>query len=171
MGNPHLCQELSTPIGNLTLVSTRVGLRAVLWPDDTDRVALPHQLIASTTDPILAKAATQLEQYFAKERTDFDVPLDLQGTDFQQEAWKALARIPYGETWTYKQQAELLGRPKAVRAIGAANGKNPVSIVLPCHRVIGTNGSLTGFAGGLDTKKQLLLFEGALSNENGNLGF
>ena len=90
-------------------------------------------MTASTTDPILCEAATQLGQYFAKERTDFDLPLDLQGTDFQQEAWKALARIPYGETWTYKQQAELLGRPKAVRAVRAANGKNPVSIVLPCH--------------------------------------
>ena len=123
-------------------------------------------MTASTTAPILCEAATQLGQYFAKERTDFDLPLDLQGTDFQQEAWKALARIPYGETWTYKQQAELLGRPKAVRAVGAANGKNPVSIVLPCHRVIGSNGTLTGFAGGLDTKKQLLLFEGALSKEH-----
>ena len=154
MSNTHLCQELPTQIGNLTLVSTEVGLRAVLWPKDKDRVALPDQMTASTTDPILCEAATQLGQYFAKERTDF-----------QQEAWKALARIPYGETWTYKQQAELLGRPKAVRAVGAANGKNPVSIVLPCHRVIGSNGTLTGFAGGLDTKKQLLLFEGALSKE------
>ncbi|MDP6863396.1 MAG: methylated-DNA--[protein]-cysteine S-methyltransferase, partial [Acidimicrobiales bacterium] len=87
------------------------------------------------------------------------------GTDFQQAAWQALAKIPYGETWTYKQQAEHLGRPRAVRAIGAANGKNPISIVLPCHRVIGTNGSLTGFAGGLEAKKYLLLFEGAISSE------
>ena len=166
MSNTHLCQELPTQIGNLTLVSTEVGLRAVLWPKDKDRVTLPDQMTASTTDPILCEAATQLGQYFAKERTDFNLPLDLQGTDFQQEAWKALARIPYGETWTYKQQAELLGRPKAVRAVGAANGKNPVSIVLPCHRVIGSNGTLTGFAGGLDTKKQLLLFEGALSKEH-----
>ena len=166
MSNPHLCQEVSTPIGNLTLVSTEVGLRAVLWPNDRDRITLPRQMTASNSDPILCETATQLGQYFAKERTEFDLPLDLQGTVFQQQAWNALARIPYGETWTYKQQAELLGRPKAVRAIGAANGKNPVSIVLPCHRVIGVNGSLTGFAGGLDTKKQLLRFEGALSNRN-----
>ena len=165
MSPPHLFQKLSTPIGNLTLVATQVGLRAVLWPDDDSRVSLPTELTASPTDPVLTKTAFQLQQYFAKERTAFDIPLDLRGTDFQQAAWQALAKIPYGETWTYKQQAEHLGRPRAVRAIGAANGKNPISIVLPCHRVIGTNGSLTGFAGGLETKKYLLLFEGAISSE------
>ena len=165
MSPPHLFQKLSTPIGNLTLVATQVGLRAVLWPDDDSRVSLPTELTASPTDPVLTKTAFQLQQYFAKERTAFDIPLDLRGTDFQQAAWQVLAKIPYGETWTYKQQAEHLGRPRAVRAIGAANGKNPISIVLPCHRVIGTNGSLTGFAGGLETKKYLLLFEGAISSE------
>ncbi|MDP7066971.1 MAG: methylated-DNA--[protein]-cysteine S-methyltransferase [Acidimicrobiales bacterium] len=162
MSPPHLFQTLSTPTGDLTLVATGTGLRAVLWPDDEGRVSLPLELTASTSDPVLNETALQLQQYFAKERTVFDLPLDLQGTDFQRAAWQALATIPYGATWTYKQQAQHLGRPKAVRAIGAANGKNPVSIVLPCHRVIGTNGSLTGFAGGLEAKKYLLLLEGAI---------
>ena len=167
MSEPHLFQKLSTPIGNLTLVATQAGLRAVLWPDDDIRISLPTDLTPSPTDPVLTKTALQLQQYFAKERTAFDVPLDLQGTDFQQAPWQALARIPYGNTWTYKQQAEHLGRPRAVRAIGAANGKNPVSIVLPCHRVIGMNGALTGFAGGLEAKKYLLLLEGAIPTEQG----
>ena len=167
MSEPHLFQKLSTPLGNLTLVATQAGLRAVLWPDDDIRISLPTDLTPSPTDPVLTKTALQLQQYFAKERTAFDVPLDLQGTDFQQAAWQALARIPYGNTWTYKQQAEHLGRPRAVRAIGAANGKNPVSVVLPCHRVIGMNGALTGFAGGLEAKKYLLLLEGAIPTEQG----
>ena len=167
MSEPHLFQKLSTPIGNLTLVATQAGLRAVLWPDDDIRISLPTDLTPSPTDPVLTKTALQLQQYFAKELTAFDVPLDLQGSDFQQAAWQALARIPYGNTWTYKQQAEHLGRPRAVRAIGAANGKNPVSIVLPCHRVIGMNGALTGFAGGLEAKKYLLLLEGAIPTEQG----
>ena len=162
MNSPLLFHKVSTPIGDLTLVATKVGLRAVLWPDDEGRISFPLELTASTTDPVLTETALQLQQYFAKERTVFDLPLDLQGTDFQRAAWHALATIPYGTTWTYKQQAQHLGRPKATRAIGAANGKNPVSIVLPCHRVIGTNGSLTGFSGGLDTKRHLLLFEGAI---------
>ncbi len=163
MTGSHLFQKLSTPIGEVTLVATHVGLRAVLWPDDDRRISLPSELKASTADPVLTETTLQLQQYFAKERTVFDLPLDLQGTDFQQAAWRALAQIPYGTTWSYGQQAKHLGRPRAVRAIGAANGKNPISIVLPCHRVIGANGSLTGFAGGLEAKKYLLLLEGAIS--------
>ena len=164
MSELHLFQKLRTPIGDLTLIANEIGLRAVLWPDDKDRISLPTQLIASETDVVLTEAAFQIEQYFAGERTAFDVPLDLHGTDFQRAAWMSLANIPYGDTWTYKQQSEHLGRPKAMRAVGAANGKNPVSIVLPCHRVIGANGSLTGFAGGLEAKKHLLLLEGAIPN-------
>lgn len=167
MSEPHLFQKLRTAIGHLTLVATEIGLRAVLWPDDNDRISLPAKLTKSDGDPVLTKTAMQIEQYFAGERTNFDLPLDLRGTDFQKAAWISLASIPYGETWTYKQQAERLGRPKAMRAVGAANGKNPVSIVLPCHRVIGADGALTGFAGGLGTKKHLLLLEGALPNPGG----
>ena len=107
MTNPHLCQEVSTPIGNLTLVSTEVGLRAVLWPNDGDRITLPRQMTASNSDPILCETATQLGQYFAKERTEFDLPLDLQGTDFQQQAWNALARIPYCLLYTSPSPRDL----------------------------------------------------------------
>ncbi len=164
MNGVHLFQTLPTPIGDLTLVANEIGLRAVLWPDDEGRISLPTELAASATDDVLTTTAFQIEQYFARERTDFDLPLDLHGTDFQRAAWSALADIRYGDTWTYRQQAEHLGRPKAMRAVGAANGKNPISIVLPCHRVIGANGSLTGFAGGLEAKKHLLLLEGAISN-------
>ena len=163
---PHLFQKLSTPIGELTLVASQRGLRAVLWPTDEGRVPLPERLMPSTADPVLSSAARQLEQYFSRERTSFDLPLDLHGTEFQQSVWRSLQEIPYGQTWTYKKQAIQINRPKAVRAIGSANGKNPVSIVLPCHRVIGTNGSLTGFAGGLETKKQLLLLEEAIQTDD-----
>ena len=98
-------------------------------------------------------------EYFARVRTAFDLPLDLEGTPFQLEAWRALAEIPYGETRTYAEQASRIGRPAATRAVGAANGRNPLSLVLPCHRVVGSTGSLTGFAGGLEAKASLLAFE------------
>jgi len=111
------------------------------------------------TEPVLEAAAEQLREYFAGERTSFDLPLALDGTPFQQEAWRALADIPYGETVSYGEQARRLGRPDAVRAVGAANGANPIAIVLPCHRVIGADGSLTGFGGGLETKRRLLDLE------------
>jgi methylated-DNA-[protein]-cysteine S-methyltransferase len=111
---------------------------------------------------VLAAAARQLEEYFAGERTAFELPLDLEGTRFQRAAWLALAEIPYGETVSYGEQARRLGRPHAVRAVGAANGRNPVPIVLPCHRVVGSDGSLTGFGGGLDVKRALLDHEAGL---------
>ena len=108
---------------------------------------------------MLAAAAAQLREYFAGSRRAFDLPLDLDGTDFQRRAWTALAAIPYGETRSYREQARRLGVPRAARAIGAANGANPVPIVLPCHRLVGADGSLTGFGGGLDVKRWLLDFE------------
>jgi methylated-DNA-[protein]-cysteine S-methyltransferase len=104
----------------------------------------------------------QLQEYFAGERSHFDLLLNGAGTDFQQSVWSALARIPFGEVRSYGDIAREIGRPKAVRAVGAANGRNPLPIIVPCHRVIGSNGSLTGFAGGLDIKKKLLALEGAL---------
>jgi len=159
---PHLFTTLHSPLGELTLVATEIGLRAVLWPQDQGRVALPESMVVSHSEPVLSLAGTQIGEYFAGERETFDLPLDLHGTDFQKATWKALAEIPYGATWTYGQQAEHIGRPNAVRAVGAANGRNPVSIVLPCHRVIGADGSLTGFAGGLEAKQHLLVLEGAL---------
>jgi methylated-DNA-[protein]-cysteine S-methyltransferase len=151
-----------SPVGVLTLVAGERGLRAVIWPHGRlDRVGLAGKTLTPGEAPVLDLTAGQLAEYFAGARTTFDVPLDLHGTPFQLAAWRALAEIPYGETRTYAEQADRIGRPTAVRAIGAANGRNPVSIVLPCHRVIGSDGSLTGFGGGLDVKASLLELEGA----------
>jgi len=152
----------ASPLGPLTLVASEAGLRAVLWNgDDPARAGLARPLPDRETgaSPVLAETARQLDAYFAGSLTSFDLPLDLHGTPFQQQAWLALADIPYGETTTYAEQAARLGRPSAFRAVGAANGRNPLSIVLPCHRVIGSDGSLTGFAGGLDAKRWLLAHE------------
>lgn len=146
---------IDTPVGPLTAVATDAGLRAVLWPGD-ERIDFYPPPVEDPGHPVLAEVATQLQQYFAGERVDFDVPLDLRGTDFQVSVWRALAEIPFGQTSTYGDQAARIGRPAAARAVGAANGRNPVSIVLPCHRIVGKDGSLTGFAGGLDTKQFLL---------------
>lgn len=149
-----------SPIGPLTLVASDTGLQAVLWPEDPEgRVRFASTPTEASQHPVLARTAEQLAEYFAAARTSFDIPLDLRGTDFQISAWEALAEIPYGETASYGDQAQRMGKPKAARAVGAANGKNPVSIVLPCHRVVGANGALTGFAGGLDAKRFLLNHE------------
>jgi methylated-DNA-[protein]-cysteine S-methyltransferase len=149
-----------SPVGTLVLVASEAGLRAVLWEHETnDRVRVG----ASQEDrahPILIQAMHELDEYFAHTRTHFTVPLDPRGTDFQRHVWNALKAIPYGETRSYAQQAQMIGNPKAVRAVGGANGKNPISIIVPCHRVIGANGSLTGFGGGLPAKQFLLALEG-----------
>lgn len=152
-----------SPVGRLTLIASEIGLRAVLW--DGDAPARPRLATLPRVAPVLEEACRQLDDYFAGRRTSFDLPLDLQGTPFQQDAWRALAEIPFGETRTYAQQAGRLGRPSASRAVGAANGRNPLSIVLPCHRVVGSDGSLTGFAGGLETKRWLLEHEQAVVRE------
>lgn len=162
MGDPHFFTTMPSPVGELTLVATIHGLRAVLWPDDEDRVKLPDAMHEDPTCDVLVDAKRQIGEYFAGQRTSFDLPLDLRGTEFQRAAWMALADIPFGTTASYGEQAARIGRPTAVRAVGAANGRNPVSIVLPCHRVVGSNGSLTGFAGGLNSKRLLLQHEGAL---------
>lgn len=150
-----------SPLGPLQLVASGDGLVAVLWPEEREgrvRIAEPPQ--ENQNNHILAETHTQLTEYFGGSRTTFDLPLDLRGTEFQVATWKSLASIPFGETATYGEQAARIGRPTAVRAIGAANGRNPVSIVLPCHRVVGSDGSLTGFAGGLEAKWFLLELEG-----------
>jgi methylated-DNA-[protein]-cysteine S-methyltransferase len=149
----------SSPVGELTLVTSDQGLTAILWEnDDPKRVRLP--LLSESLDhPLLLEAERQLNEYFAGKRTEFSLPLDFTGTGFQRKAWHALTTIPFGETRSYRQIAEQIGHPDAVRAVGAANGKNPISIVAPCHRVIGTNGKLTGFAGGLGAKAFLLKLE------------
>lgn len=159
---PLWLTTMGSPVGELRIVVSDRGLRAVLWEDDDDRVALGDpepQHIEPGDHPVARAAVGQLGEYFEGTRTTFDLPLDLVGSEFQILAWLALGRIPYGETRSYSQQAAAIGRPTAARAVGAANGRNPVSIVLPCHRVVGANGSLTGFAGGLDAKRYLLAHE------------
>jgi methylated-DNA-[protein]-cysteine S-methyltransferase len=160
--DPHHHLILDSPVGELTLIASATGLRAVLWPhDDTSRVKVPHSE-PSDDHQILNQAAEELDRYFNGGHRQFAIALDLRGTEFQQAVWLSLANIPYGQTVSYAEQAKRLGRPRAVRAVGSANARNPISIVLPCHRVVGSDGSLTGFAGGLDTKRQLLQLEGAL---------
>lgn len=146
---------LDTPIGPLGLVASDDALEAVLFDG--------RRIRPEGRSPALDEAARQLEAYFAGELVDFDLPLDLHGTDFQRRCWLALATIPYGQTVSYGEQARRLGLgPESARAVGAANGQNPLPIVLPCHRVIGADGSLTGFGGGLHVKRRLLEHEGAL---------
>ena len=152
---------IDSPVGELTLYASDAGLRAVLWPgpDDT-RVHLGDgDLVDDADHPVLRAATEQLAEYFAGDRSDFDLPLDPVGTPFQQKSWDVLRTIPYGTTITYGEQAKRLGSPSAVRAVGAANGRNPISIVVPCHRVVGSDGSLTGSGGGLDAKAWLLEHE------------
>lgn len=148
-----------SPVGRLTLVASDRGARAVLWPEDRpDRVRFAEPPVEAD-HPVLAEMARQLDEYFAGERREFDLPLDAEGTEFQRLAWDALRRIPYGATSTYAEQARAIGRPTAVRAVGSANGRNPLSIIVPCHRVVAADGGMGGFAGGLDTKRALLDLE------------
>jgi methylated-DNA-[protein]-cysteine S-methyltransferase len=147
-------QYLATPLGTLRLVSNGEALERIefsqMHGDDGQQ----------RTDPALEQAALQLEEYFAGRRTSFSVPLAAQGTDFQHQVWSALQAIPFGELRSYRDIADSIGNHKAVRAVGAANGRNPIPIIVPCHRVIGSDGTLTGFAGGLPAKRQLLALEG-----------
>jgi methylated-DNA-[protein]-cysteine S-methyltransferase len=152
-------KTMPSPIGELTLVATDRGLAAVLWEnDDLARVRVK----LSSEDhhhPVLRETERQLTEYFAGKRRSFSMPLDFQGTAFQNKVWAALLTIPFGETRSYADTARQIGQPKAVRAVGAANGRNPISIIAPCHRVIGASGKLTGFAGGLTAKAYLLRLE------------
>lgn len=145
------------PFGVLTVVGSDLGIRYVMFDNDAHPKPLERLHISdSEIHDSVNDAITQLDEYFNGARRDFELPLDLQGTEFQVAAWTALAAIPYGRTASYGQQAASIGRPKAVRAIGGANGRNPVAIVLPCHRIVGADGSLTGFGGGIEVKKWLL---------------
>jgi len=152
---------LDSPIGPLTLAADDSGLRVVEFPENRYLAKRDSSWVAAD-HPILALTRTQLVEYFAGRRQRFELPLAPRGTPFQLEVWQALAEIPHGKTWSYGQLANHLGRPQARRAVGAANGRNPLPIVLPCHRVIGASGALTGFGGGLPTKQFLLELEGAL---------
>ena len=147
--------HVRSPVGQLKLVAGDAGLVAILWEDDApDRVRLGTMI--GRDHSVLAETERQLGDYFAGRRRSFTVPLDFRGTSFQKMVWQALLTIPFGETRTYGEIARQIGRPSASRAVGAANGRNPISIVAPCHRVLGSNGALTGFAGGLAAKRHLL---------------
>lgn len=160
-------KQLDSPIGRLRLIATDQGLSHLLFDQQAgDDMGSDGDPAEADNHPVLAAATAQLEEYFAGRRQEFDIPLDLTGTEFQRAAWSALASVPFGETRSYRQQAEAIGRPKAVRAIGAANGKNPVPIVLPCHRIVGSDGSLTGYGGGLPIKEFLLSHEQALTHQH-----
>jgi methylated-DNA-[protein]-cysteine S-methyltransferase len=151
---------VTSPIGRLKLVASDDGLVAILWETDDPRRVRLSEIVERSEHPILVRTEKELTEYFAGKRDAFSVPLDMRGTQFQKQVWKALLGIPFGETRTYGQLANQLGNPKATRAVGAANGRNPLAILVPCHRVIGFSGKLTGFAGGLDAKAQLLRLEG-----------
>jgi methylated-DNA-[protein]-cysteine S-methyltransferase len=144
--------SIETPIGPLWLAADGEGLTSVAFEGAAG---------ARSDDPLLREAEAQLRAYFAGELTRFDLPLSLHGTEFQRRVWEAVAQVPYGRTTTYSAVAAAAGRPSACRAAGAANGRNPLAIVIPCHRVIGTSGSLTGYGGGLERKRALLDLESA----------
>ncbi|WP_413530330.1 methylated-DNA--[protein]-cysteine S-methyltransferase [Rahnella inusitata] len=153
-------KRIDSPVGLLTLAAKGDNLTAILWECEIDGRVKLGEMLEDPTFPILLKTEQQLNEYFAGKRTRFELDLDFNGTDFQKEVWAALLEIPFSETRSYSDIARRIGRPKAVRAVGAANGRNPISIVAPCHRVIGTSGKLTGFAGGLANKELLLRLEG-----------
>jgi methylated-DNA-[protein]-cysteine S-methyltransferase len=157
----YFYKMVDSPVGRLKLVATDEGLAAILWENDRPgRVPLDSGA-QDNGHPVLVEAERQLTEYFAGQRKAFALTLDPSGTAFQRKVWNALLTIPFGETRSYGQIAAQIGNPGAVRAVGAANRRNPISIIAPCHRVIGASGKLTGFAGGLDAKAQLLALEGA----------
>jgi methylated-DNA-[protein]-cysteine S-methyltransferase len=159
---------MQSPIGLLSIVANDRAVVAIRWDTESDgrdpgahnpvdrKLCDDLTEVATGEHEVLDRAIAQLTEYFDGTRSDFDLPLDPDGTDFQRQAWAALRRIPYGETISYGEQATMLGDKNKSRAVGAANGKNPIPIVVPCHRVVGGNGHLTGFAGGIETKAWLL---------------
>lgn len=153
---------MDSPIGQLTLTAEGDALTGVHMHEQRHLPAMPPSI--EHDDAALAPFVAQLEAYFAGDLTDFDLPIELHGTAFQRQVWAALQEIPYGETISYGELASRVGNPKASRAVGLANGRNPVAIVIPCHRVIGADGSLTGYGGGLERKVWLLDHEGSRSS-------
>lgn len=148
---------LASPVGPLVLVASDRALRAVLWPDErAGRVPLPATIAEDPDHQVLAATADQLTDWFANRRDGFDLPLDPAGTPFQRSVWDVLRTIAHGHTATYAEVAEAIGDRGKARAVGAAVGRNPISIVIPCHRVVGSGGALTGFAGGVTVKRHLL---------------
>jgi methylated-DNA-[protein]-cysteine S-methyltransferase len=160
----YIRRRIHSPVGLLRLFANEASLCAVLWRDDPGLHLPAGAQLVDDNNAVLEATETQLDEYFARRRKEFDLPLNFHGTEFQRNAWAALLTIPYGETRTYAQMAVQLGQPSATRAVGAANGRNPISIIAPCHRVIGSNGTLTGFGGGLPNKAKLLALESAQSD-------
>ena len=162
---------ITSPVGALTVVANDEAIVAIRWdtesddrhPDARNPVDRTLDIVSPCDDPaehaVLAAAIDQLGEYFAGTRTEFDLPLEPAGTEFQRQAWHQLSQIPFGETITYGEQAQRRGDRNKMRAVGAATGKNPIPIVVPCHRVVGADGRLTGFAGGIDNKAWLLAHE------------
>ena len=164
-------RTMATPVGELVLTASETGLTGVYFPTSRSH-PLPRSARGGLsgsggTNDLLNRVAAQLGQYFAGTRTTFDLPLEPTGTDFQLSVWDLLRKIPYGVTTSYGELARRLGDPRATRAVGAANGANPIPIIVPCHRVVGSKGELTGFGGGLDRKRWLLEHEGALMRLGG----
>ena len=163
---PLFYKEVESPVGKLKLVASSSALVAVLWEQERpNRVKLAAMKL-DAQHPILIETERQLGEYFSGTRTEFDLALEPNGSEFQKKVWRALREIPFGQTRSYLYRAKIVGSAKAARAVGAANGKNPLSIVVPCHRVVGANGSLTGFAGGLDVKARLLALEATAASPN-----
>ena len=154
-------KTMKSPVGDLKLVASEKGLAAILWPNDDPKRVRLAPLTEDQRHPVLKETERQLGEYFNGARKKFDLPLDFAGTAFQKSVWKALLKIPYGQTRSYGELAKQLGNAKAMRAVGAANGRNPISIVAPCHRVSGASAKLTGFPGGLQAKAFLLQLERA----------
>lgn len=162
----YVYKTMASPVGQLTLVGRGERLAAILWENDKPTRVRLGEMAEDAHSAVLLETERQLNEYFAGSRKSFEVELDFTGTDFQKRVWAALLTIPFGETRSYSEIAVQLGDIKAVRAVGAANGKNPISIIAPCHRVIGASGELTGFAGGLKAKEILLTLEGAHALHN-----
>jgi methylated-DNA-[protein]-cysteine S-methyltransferase len=152
-------KTMLSPVGRLKLIASDRGLAAILWENDDPKRVRLGPLVENKKHPLLLEAERQLNDYFAGRRKKFSLQFDAVGTAFQKDVWRALSTIPFGETRSYGEIAKQIGRPQAARAVGAANGRNPISIIVPCHRVIGSNGKLTGFAGGLESKAFLLKAE------------
>ncbi|MGL5742248.1 MAG: methylated-DNA--[protein]-cysteine S-methyltransferase [Legionella sp.] len=148
-----------TPVGLLKLIASDKWLSAILWQHDDPKLVRLEPQVLDESNSILKETERQLSEFFAGERTVFELPLDFKGTVFQKAVWAELLKVPFGQLKTYSDIAKAIGNPKAVRAVGAANGKNPISIICPCHRIVGADGSLTGFAGGLEIKATLLQLE------------
>ncbi len=158
--------SIQSPVGRLTLLASSKGLCAVLWEKEKlNRVNIPLGR-KNSNNPFIKMASEQLSEYFAGSRMKFSVPLDVVGTDFQKNVWKNLQKVPYAKTVSYKDIAISMKKPTASRAVGMANGKNPLSIIVPCHRVVASSGELTGYAGGLKNKKILLDLESKTLNDH-----